>query len=101
MPSSTVCTEFIKRARDSASTMRIRSSGLSSTSSIEMDSWCAMNVAREELSGRRKLCGGEPELFNRVHRGAEALEVDRLRDVAIGVEVVGLCDVILGDGRRQ
>src|SRR5207245_718379 len=48
-----------------------------------------------------QLDDGQPEVLDRLHHGKELVDIDRLVDVAIRVQVIGLDNVGLGVRRRQ
>src|SRR4051794_39206581 len=48
-----------------------------------------------------QLDDGEPEVLDRADHGDELIELDRLGDIAVGVQVVGAEDVLLGLRGRQ
>ncbi len=49
----------------------------------------------------RKFGGGKPEILHGAHRCQVTFKVELLDQVRVGVEVVGLLDVLLGLGGGQ
>src|SRR5204862_7180044 len=49
----------------------------------------------------RQLDDAEPEVLDGAHDAHELIEIDRLGDVTVGVEVVARQDVLVGVGRGQ
>src|ERR1051325_1709818 len=75
-------------ARGSSPTISRMSRSSPGLSSIRR-TWCI------SISVRRERHHGQPENVDRLHHRDELLEVDRLRDVAVGVQVVALQHVLL------
>src|SRR6266852_8459462 len=85
-------TPFVSR---SASLMSRASPGLSSTSSTRTGTPAIRTLVGWQLDN------GQPEVLDRLHHGEELVDIDRLVDVAIRVQVIRLDDVGLGVRRRQ
>src|SRR4051812_2141517 len=97
MPSSTVCRRLAMRASSSASLVSTRSARLSSTSRMSIGLACSRGVMLPSSLAAlgRQLDVVDPELLQRAQHLDELLVVDRLGDVAVGMQVVRTVDVLL------